>query len=283
MATALEPGIFKSYDVRGIYPDELSDDAAYAIGGAFVEQFGLRRIVVGRDMRPSGVALFEAFARGANEAGADVTDVGLVSTDALYFAVGKYGFDGGVMITASHNPAEYNGLKLTRERAQALSLDTGLSEIRDRILAGTVAPAPRRGTIERRDILDDFAAHCLSFIDPVAIRPFKIAIDAGNGMAGITVPRVFAKLPCAVVPLVLRTRWVVPEPSGEPDRAREHGRPAAGGAGERLRPRRRVRRRRRPNVHRRREGRPDRRRHGDRARRHEFPEARARRAAFSTT
>jgi len=201
MAIALEPGIFKSYDVRGIYPTELSDESAYAIGRAFVEEFGLRRIVVGRDMRPSGVALFEALARGANEAGADVTDIGLVSTDALYFAVGQYGFDGGVMITASHNPAQYNGLKLTRERAQALSLDTGLNAIRDRILTGATTPATRQGTIERRDILDDFAKHCLSFVDVAAIKPFKIAIDAGNGMAGITVPRVFAELPCEVVPL----------------------------------------------------------------------------------
>ena len=216
MAIALDPGIFKSYNVRGIYPTEVSDDAAYAIGRAYVDQFGLRRIVVGRDMRPSGVALFEAFARGANESGADVTDIGLVSTDALYFAVGKYGFDGGVMITASHNPAGYNGLKLTRERAQALSLETGLSDIRDRILTGTFAPVTRRGTIDQRDVLDDFAAHCLSFIDPTAIKPFKIAIDAGNGMAGITVPRVFAKLPCEVVPLFFELDGAFPNHPASP-------------------------------------------------------------------
>jgi phosphomannomutase len=200
-STAL-PAIFKSYDIRGIYPSELSDQLAYRIGRAFVTEIGVHNIAVGRDMRPSGVALFEAFARGANEAGADVTDIGLVSTDALYFAVGKFGFDGGVMITASHNPANYNGMKLTRDRAQAISLETGLSKIRDRISTGDLGPAaPKPGTISHKDVLEDFAAHCLSFIDPKKIKPFKIAIDAGNGMAGETVPYVFKHLPCEVIPL----------------------------------------------------------------------------------
>ena len=201
MPTHLVPEIFKTYDIRGIYPDELSDDVAHDIGRAFVDELGLSSVVVGRDMRPSGNALFASFARGANEAGADVTDVGLVSTDALYFAVGRYGFGGGVMITASHNPADYNGLKMTRDSAQALSLDTGLSAIRDRVAAGIFTTAVRSGTIERRDILEEFATHCLSFIDPATIKPFKIAIDAGNGMAGRTVPHVFRHLPCEIVPL----------------------------------------------------------------------------------
>ena len=132
MSKTSVPDIFKSYDIRGICPGELDDDLAYAIGRAFVDELHVTSVVVGRDMRPTGVGLFEAFARGANEAGADVTDIGLVSTDALYFAVGKYDFAGGVMITASHNPANYNGMKLTRDRAQAISFDTGLRAIRDR-------------------------------------------------------------------------------------------------------------------------------------------------------
>src|SRR5580658_1637649 len=201
MPTKLDPAIFKSYDVRGIYPVELSDDIAYDIGRAYVEELGVTSVAAGRDMRPSGETLFEAFARGACEAGADVTDVGLVSTDALYFAVGKYGFGGGVMITASHNPANYNGLKMTRDRAQALSLDTGLSAIRDRVLAGQCSPSARQGSVVHREILEDFARHCLSFIDAAAIKPFKVAIDAGNGMAGLTVPYIFKYLPCEVVPL----------------------------------------------------------------------------------
>ncbi|HEV3154138.1 MAG TPA: hypothetical protein VGZ02_10075 [Candidatus Baltobacteraceae bacterium] len=202
MQTQLNTAIFKSYDVRGIYPAELNEDVAYGIGRCFVPLLGAKTVAVGRDMRPSGARLFEAFARGATEAGADVIDVGMVSTDALYFAVGKFGYDGGVMITASHNPAKYNGMKFTRSQAQAISLDTGLSEIRDRILSGKLPEkAAKPGTVTSRNILDEFAAHCLSFIDPKRIKPFKVAIDAGNGMAGETVPHVFKHLPCEVIPL----------------------------------------------------------------------------------
>jgi phosphomannomutase len=202
MQTQLNTAIFKSYDVRGIYPAQLNEDVAFQIGRCFVPLLGAKSVAVGRDMRPSGRSLFEAFARGASEAGADVVDVGLVSTDALYFAVGKFGYDGGVMITASHNPAEYNGMKFTREQAQAMSLETGLAEIRDRILTGTLPPkAAKPGTITHVNILDDFAEHCLSFIDRSKIKPLKIAVDAGNGMAGETVPHVFKHLPCEVIPL----------------------------------------------------------------------------------
>ncbi len=202
MQTHVNTAIFKSYDVRGIYPSEINEDVAYQIGRCFVPLLGAKSVAVGRDMRPSGERLFNAFARGASEAGADVVDVGLVSTDALYFAVGKYGYDGGVMITASHNPANYNGMKFTREQAQAMSLETGLAQIRDQITSGTIPPkAATQGTISHRNILDDFAQHCLSFIDPSKVKPFKIAIDAGNGMAGETVPHVFKHLPCEIVPL----------------------------------------------------------------------------------
>jgi phosphomannomutase len=202
MQAQIDPGTFKSYDVRGIYPSEFSDEAAYRIGRCLAALLGAKRIAVGRDMRPSGTKLFEAFARGATESGADVTDIGLVSTDALYFAVGKYGFDGGVMITASHNPAQYNGMKFTRDRAQAISLDTGLSEIRDRIVKNDLPPkAATPGSISQTNVLDAFADHCLNFVDAKKIRRFKIAIDAGNGMAGETVPYVFKHLACDVVPL----------------------------------------------------------------------------------
>ena len=194
--------IFKSYDVRGIYPLELNEDIAYGIGRAFVAELRPATVAVGRDMRPSGDKLFEAFARGATEGGADVVDIGLVSTDALYFAVGHFDYGGGVMITASHNPADYNGLKFTGPNAQAISLDTGLAAMRDRIAHGDYGPAAaRHGTISQKDILDDFALHCLTFIESRTIKPFKVAIDAGNGMAGRTVPYVFKRLPCQVVPL----------------------------------------------------------------------------------
>jgi phosphomannomutase len=204
----IDSTIFKSYDVRGVYPSEISDDVAYAIGRCFVPLVrsaaasSQTTVAVGRDMRPSGERLFEAFARGATDSGANVVDIGLVSTDALYFAVGAYDFDGGVMITASHNPAQYNGMKFTGPRAEAISLDTGLSGIRDLLVAGELPPkSPAPGTVVRRDVLDDFAEHCLSFIDRTKIKPLRIAIDAGNGMAGETVPHVFKKLPCEIVPL----------------------------------------------------------------------------------
>lgn len=206
----VNPTIFKSYDVRGVYPSEFSDEVAYGIGRCFVPLLRTETsdsgrgavVAVGRDMRPSGEKLCEAFARGAADAGADVVDIGMVSTDALYFAVGKYAFDGGVMITASHNPAEYNGMKFTRAQAQAISLDTGLAAIRDELASGELpAKAAAAGTISHRNVLDEFAAHCLSFIDRAKIKPFKIGVDAGNGMAGETIPHVMRSLPCEVVPL----------------------------------------------------------------------------------
>jgi phosphomannomutase len=203
MRTDIDVSIFKSYDVRGIVPAQLNEDIAYAIGRAFVEVLDRKNICIGRDMRPSGEDFMAALSRGANDAGADVTQVGLISTDAIYFAVGHYGFDGGIMITASHNPAEYNGFKFCREEAIAISIETGLAQVRDKAVAGDFKPPPaRRGTVAQLDVLEAFADHCLSFIDDVAaIKPFTIAIDAGNGMAGETVPRVFRRLPCTVIPL----------------------------------------------------------------------------------
>jgi len=203
MRTDIDMSIFKSYDIRGIVPSQLNEDIAYAIGRAFVEVLDRKNICIGRDMRPSGKDFMAAMSRGATDAGADVTQVGLISTDAIYFAVGHFGFDGGIMITASHNPAQYNGFKFCREEAIAISIETGLAEIRDKAVAGDFkAPAARKGTIREQDILEGFADHCLSFIDDIgAIKPFKIAIDAGNGMAGETVPRVFKRLPCEVIPM----------------------------------------------------------------------------------
>jgi phosphomannomutase len=218
MQTRSLAAIFKSYDVRGIYPDELNDDLAYQIGRCFIALLNAKNVAVGRDMRESGEHLFEAFARGATEAGGNVLDVGRVSTDALYFAVGKYGLDGGVMITASHNPANYNGMKFTRDQAQAISLDTGLAQIRDQIASGTLPPkAPGgSGQVTQKFILDEFAAHCLSFIEPAKIKPFKIAIDAGNGMAGETIPHVFKHLPCEVVPLYFELDGTFPNHPASP-------------------------------------------------------------------
>jgi phosphomannomutase len=218
MPTTFDTSIFKSYDVRGIVGSQLTPDVAYAIGRAFVQTLGRTNICIGRDMRPSGTDLLEALTRGAVDGGADVTHIGLISTDALYFAVGHYQFDGGIMITASHNPAEYNGFKFCREEAQAISLDTGLGAIRDLAAAGTFSTPARTGSVSEKSILDDFGRHCVSFVrDPAKIKPYTIAIDAGNGMAGLTVPYVFKYLPqVKIVPLFFELDGTFPNHPASP-------------------------------------------------------------------
>ncbi len=200
----MDESIFKAYDIRGVYPDSLDEDAARDIGRAYVNYLGLSgsRVVVGRDMRLSGEALEKAFIEGVTEAGADVLDLGLVSTDALYFAVGHLEEPGGAMVTASHNPKDYNGLKLCREQAIALSGDEGIKQIKDLITSGKL-PEPHEyaGSVERGDIAEDYAKHCLSFINVEDLRPLKIVVDAGNGMAGKMLPPLFEKLPFEVVPM----------------------------------------------------------------------------------
>jgi phosphomannomutase len=194
----MDESIFKAYDIRGVYPDSLDEDTARDIGRAYVNYLGLSgsRVVVGRDMRLSGEALNSAFIKGVTEAGADVLDLGLVSTDALYFAVGHLQEPGGAMITASHNPKQYNGFKLCREDAIALSGDEGIKQIRDLITSGDLLEANEyAGSVEEGDVAEDYAAHCLSFIEQDGLRPLKIVVDAGNGMAGKMLPPIFEKLP----------------------------------------------------------------------------------------
>jgi phosphomannomutase len=195
------PDIFKAYDVRGVFPDELDPEIAYKIGRALVTYLDADQIVVARDMRLSSPVLASSLVDGILDQGADVCDIGLISTDGLYFAVGKYGYAGGVMVTASHNPPEYNGFKICRSEARALSMDEGIGEIRDLVAAGRFSEPADRGALTERDLLPAFAEHVLSLIDVDAIRPMKIAIDAGNGMGGKIVPAVFGKLPVEVIPL----------------------------------------------------------------------------------
>jgi len=200
----IDKSIFKAYDIRGVYPDTLDEDLARDIGRAYVNHLGLSgsRVVVARDMRLSGETLEKAFIEGVTEAGADVLDLGLVSTDALYFAVGHLEEPGGAMVTASHNPKEYNGFKLCREDAIALSLDEGIGQIRDLILSGKTPGAVEfPGSVEEGEISEDYAEHCLSFIETEGLRPLKIVVDAGNGMAGKMLPPVFEKLPFEYVPM----------------------------------------------------------------------------------
>ena len=195
----IDPGIFKAYDIRGIYPRELDEEAAYRIGRAFVTFLGEGEVVVGRDMRLSSPQLSRAFIAGAADQGADVADIGLCSTDMLYFASGVLDRP-GAMFTASHNPADYNGLKVCRRKAGPISSDTGILELRDLVLAGDFAEAGAVGRVEEMDMLPRYVDHVLGFIDASSLRPLKVVADAGNGMGGLILPAIFERLPCTLVP-----------------------------------------------------------------------------------
>ncbi len=186
--------IFKAYDVRGVYPDELDDDVARRVGNAFVAFTGTALVLVGHDMRPSSEPLSAAFADGATLAGADVVDLGLASTDLVYFASGHLDAP-GAMFTASHNPAQYNGIKLCRAGAAPVGQDTGLADIRAAVASGLLERAAERGRVEQRDLLPDYVQHVHSFVDLDALRPLRVVADTANGMGGLVVPAVFADLP----------------------------------------------------------------------------------------
>jgi phosphomannomutase len=192
----LDPKVFKAYDVRGIYPTELDEDGAYAIGRAYAEHFDPKRIAVGRDMRLSSPSMQEAAVRGAADGGADVLDLGLVGTEMVYFAVGELGLDGGVAVTASHNPKEYTGMKIVRSGALPVGGESGLMEVRDKALQTPERDrSDRTGTIEAHDIWPAFVERVLSFIDVADVKPLRVVIDAANGMAGVMLPPVLEKLP----------------------------------------------------------------------------------------
>ena len=193
----VNPNIFKAYDVRGLYPSEVNETAAHDIGGGFVTYLGARRIAVTRDMRTSSPGLAEAFIEGARQQGCDVIDYGMLPTDVMYFAVCRDGLDGGAQITASHNPKEYNGIKLVARDAKPLSGDVGLKEIREMIMARELPPSkPAMGGYERREVVEDYLEHIFKFIDPSIIKPFNCVLDAGSGMGGLIGPKIFARLPC---------------------------------------------------------------------------------------
>jgi phosphomannomutase len=194
----LDPKVFKAYDVRGLYPGELDEAGAEAIGRAYVQQFEPRRLAVGRDMRLSSPAMQEALMRGAAAAGAEVIDLGLVGTEMVYFAVGSLGLEGGAMITASHNPKEYTGMKLVRRGALPVGGESGLLDVRDRALADD-ASAGTPGKIEQHDIWPAYVERVLSFVDVPAIKPLKVVIDAANGMGGTMLPPVLERLPVETV------------------------------------------------------------------------------------
>jgi len=191
----LDPKVFKAYDVRGVYPEDLDEEGAYAIGRAYVQQFEPKRMAVGRDMRLSSPQMAAAVIRGCSDEGAEVLDIGLIGTEMLYFAVGSLGLDGGIMVTASHNPKEYTGMKIVRRGALPVGGESGLLDVRDRALAVTDVKGGGEERVSEQDIRPAYVDRVLSFIDVSTLRPLKVVIDAANGMAGAMLPPVLERLP----------------------------------------------------------------------------------------
>ena len=186
--------VFKAYDIRGTVPDQLDAGLAHGIGIAFARFAAAPTLVIGRDMRPSGVELCAAFIDGVTSTGTDVIDLGLASTDLLYYAAGLLDAP-GAMFTASHNPAQYNGIKLCLSGARPVGEDTGLAEIKEAVRAGVALAPGRRGSVTQRDLLEEYAVHVRGFLGATTPRPLRVVADTANGMGGLVVPRVFATLP----------------------------------------------------------------------------------------
>jgi phosphomannomutase len=209
--------IFKAYDVRGIYPDELDEQSFHDIGRAFVTFLKAKRIGVGQDMRLSSPSLADAFIAGAREQGADVVNYGMIATDMIYYAVGTDDLDGGAQITASHNPKQYNGCKMVGRGNVPLSGDSGISDIRDMIAGGRIPPRSQApGKLTPRSILDGYVRHVLSFIDPQIIKPYNTVLDAGCGMGGLVAPALFESLPCKTERLCFNVDGTFPTHEANP-------------------------------------------------------------------
>ena len=194
MRDVLDPKVFKAYDVRGIHPTEIDEEGAYRVGRAYVEEFEPHSVAVGRDMRLSAPAMAAAVIDGAADGGADVVDLGMVGTEMLYYAVGELGLDGGVCVTASHNPGEYTGMKIVRRGARPVGGDSGLDRVARRAAAG-FGDVRARGSVRDENVWEGFVRKVLSFVDEGALRPLRIVVDAANGMAGTMLPPVLEQLP----------------------------------------------------------------------------------------
>jgi phosphomannomutase len=204
---------FKAYDVRGVVPDELNEEVAYRIGRAYADETGANKVVLGYDIRLSGPSLCDALTRGLNEAGVDVVHVGLVGTEMIYFATAHYGYDGGIMITASHNPPQYNGLKMVREESRPISSDSGLNAIEKSAYEANFKRTGA-GSIEKKDVYADFTAHLLRVVDPKDLGKLNILADPGNGAAGVAMDYLLPHVP-----------WDVEKMRWEPDGKFPHGVP----------------------------------------------------------
>lgn len=223
----INEGIFKAYDIRGIYPSEIDEDLIYKIGQAYVKVIQPNgKVVVGHDVRLSSEKLSESLIKSLTDAGIDVVDVGLISTEMLYYTVGNYGYYGGLQVTASHNPAEYNGLKMVREQAKPVSSDTGIYEMRDLILTGQEkVESDKKGSVEKKDILVDFVDFALKFTDTASIKPMKLVYNPNFGFEGEVLKKMVevGKLPLTLVGLNDTPNGHFPK--GRPDPFRPENRP----------------------------------------------------------
>jgi phosphomannomutase len=213
----INPGIFKAYDIRGLYPGEINETVAHQIGRGFVAYLQATQIGVSRDMRVSSPAIAAAFIEGARQQGADVIDYGMLPTDVLYYATVTDRLEGGAQITASHNPGKYNGIKMVRAEALPLSGDAGIGDIRD-MIASDRLPAPARpaGGLTSRDLLPGYLEKVMSFIDPSIIKPFSVVLDAGSGMAGLVAPHLFDRMPCRTTSLCFEIDGTFPNHEANP-------------------------------------------------------------------
>jgi phosphomannomutase len=208
--------VFKAYDVRGLYPEQITEDLFRQLGRAFVAYLGPGRYAVTRDMRLSSPSLTAAFIEGAVAQGGRIVDYGLAGTDQMYFAVAADGLDGGAQITASHNPKQYNGCKLVRREAFPLSGESGIKEMKEMILSGTIPAAGSPGSVDRGSMLDRYVTHVMSFIEPSVIRPFTVVLDGGSGVAGLIAPLLFDQLPCRTTRLCFEVDGTFPNHEANP-------------------------------------------------------------------
>ena len=214
---------FKAYDIRGQIPNQLNPDVAYRIGNATAKFLKAKKIVLGRDIRLSSKELTDAVARGITEAGVEVIDIGLGGTEMVYFATSHLKADGGIMVTASHNPADYNGLKIVREQARPVSADSGLADIRRLAESDDRATSTQEGIRAPVNIFEAYIDHIAGYVDVDALKPLKLVVNPGNGGAGIAMDGLKKKLPVRIHRCELRAGWDLPERHPESDAAREPG------------------------------------------------------------
>ncbi len=213
----INPSIFKAYDIRGIYPRDLNEEAAYLVGRATVDITGAKTVVIGRDVRASSNSLFLALAKGVMEQGADVVDIGTVTTPMLNFAVGEYKeHEAGIMVTASHNPKEYNGLKLCYENTLPIGENTGMAELKKTAMEGDFPVEPVKGKLVKKEILDAYVKKVLSLVDLGKIKPLKVVVDTANAVGAIPLPEIFKKIKCELIPLYFELDGSFPNHEANP-------------------------------------------------------------------